>query len=332
MTIPRDPLNQLSETVKDSWHRFLDVYEPLRPEVYRYCRYLTRSPWDADDLAQDAMAKAFVTLGCMAGAPANPRAWLFRVASNLWIDRVRRRREEPVEHPERALRGTAASASEPQASREAAVTLLATLSPQERAALVLKDVFDLSLSEVAEALATTEGAIKTALHRARGKLADPEAPEAQESKLPKPAALDEFCDAFKAQDLDRLTALLLDTTSIEVVGVHTEYGGKAARQGVFQGLLYGSRHLAEGKGIDPKYQQRALPEVPRPELRFHRGEWLVLLWYAHEDGEAVRGFVRIELDGEKISAMRNYFYTPDVLEEVCRELGVPVRLNGYRYW
>jgi RNA polymerase sigma-70 factor (ECF subfamily) len=333
MTIPpREPLTQLSETVKDSWHRFLDIYEPLRPDVYRYCRYLTRSPWDADDLAQDAMAKAFVTLGCMAGAPANPRAWLFRVASNLWIDRVRRRREEPVARTDLARHGAAASASEPQASREAAGTLLAALSPQERAALVLKDVFDLTLAEVAEALSTTEGAIKTALHRARGKLAEPEAPEAQESKLPRQAALDEFCEAFKAQDLDRLTALLLDTTSVEVVGVHTEYGGSAAREGVFQGMLFGARLLAEGKGIDPEYKQGALPAVPRPELRFHRGEWLVLLWYAHEDGEAVRGFARIEVAADKISAIRNYFYTPDVIEEVCRELGVPSRLNGYRYW
>jgi RNA polymerase sigma-70 factor (ECF subfamily) len=300
--------------------------------VYRYCRYLTRSPWDADDLAQDAMAKAFVTLGCMAGAPANPRSWLFRVASNLWIDRVRRTREEPVARPnlERGL--TAATVSEPQASREAAGTLLATLSPQERAALVLKDVFDLTLAEVADALSTTEGAIKTALHRARGKLAEPATPDAEESKPPRPAALDEFCDAFRAQDLDRLTALLLDTTSIEVVGVHTEYGGNTAREGVFQGMLFGSRHLAQGKGIDPRYKQGALPEVPRPELHFHRGEWLVLLWYAHEDGDAVRGFARLSLDGDKISAVRNYFYTPDVLQEVCRELGVPCRLNGYSYW
>jgi len=39
MTPPRDEdLGALSETVKGSWHRFLDVYEPLRPELYRDCR------------------------------------------------------------------------------------------------------------------------------------------------------------------------------------------------------------------------------------------------------------------------------------------------------
>ena len=85
----------LRRDVEASWHRFLDLYEPLRPELYRYCRHLTRSPWDADDLVQDALFRAFAKLGCMNEPPVNPRAWLFRIASNLWIDRVRAQKPEP---------------------------------------------------------------------------------------------------------------------------------------------------------------------------------------------------------------------------------------------
>src|SRR5580704_8832816 len=98
MTPPFEPSQaDLPDVVRGSWHRFLDTYEPLRPELYRYCRHLTRSPWDAEDLAQDALARAFVTLGQMGAPHDNPRAWLFRVASNLWMDRLRRRRrEEPL--------------------------------------------------------------------------------------------------------------------------------------------------------------------------------------------------------------------------------------------
>src|SRR3954451_1929676 len=94
---PEPPPAELPDAVRGSWHRFLDTYEPLRSELYRYCRHLTRSPWDAEDLAQDALTRAFVTLGQLGEAPPNPRAWLFRVASNLWIDQLRRRRrEEPL--------------------------------------------------------------------------------------------------------------------------------------------------------------------------------------------------------------------------------------------
>src|SRR5207344_1355600 len=119
-----DPLEALSGEARRTWHGFLAVYEPLRPELYRYCRYLTRSPWDAEDLAQDALAQAFATLSRMGQAPPNPRAWLFRVASNLWIDRVRRRRrEEPL-----ATKLLAGTTSDPRGAREAAGTLLGQLS------------------------------------------------------------------------------------------------------------------------------------------------------------------------------------------------------------
>src|SRR5258708_475468 len=220
MTNPPDPVADLSDTVKGSWHRFLDVYEPLRPELYRYCRYLTRSPWDAEDLAQDAMARAFVTLGCMAHAPPNPRAWLFRVASNLWIDRTRRTREEPGVVPELS------ASHEPRDPREAAGTLIVRLSPQERAAVVLKDVFDLTLEEIAEALSTTVGAVKAALHRGRGKLIEP---EPAEPRAPAPGVLNPFSDPFNPPDLDPPPAPLPSTAAIEVVGGHTEYGPKGAR-------------------------------------------------------------------------------------------------------
>src|SRR3982074_2371109 len=107
----------IGDVVRRSWRRFLEVYEPLRPDLYRYCRHLTRSPWDAEDMAQDAMARAFVTLGCIAKPPPNPRAWLFRVASNLWINQTLRARETPTadgEVPEAAV------TSERRAAREAA--------------------------------------------------------------------------------------------------------------------------------------------------------------------------------------------------------------------
>jgi RNA polymerase sigma-70 factor, ECF subfamily len=312
--------------VEASWHRFLDLYEPLRPELYRYCRHLTRSPWDADDLVQDALFRAFAKLGWMHDPPRNPRAWLFRIASNLWIDRMRALRPEREPDPETAGR------IEPRAVREAAGTLLSRLSPQERAAVVLKEVFNFTLEEIAEALSTTPGTVKSALHRGRGKLVEL---EDDTPPPPKPAVLDAFCAAFNAGDLDRLTSLLLDTTEIEVVRVHTEYGPEAARRGVFQGMMFGTRRFANLErlqGLDRSYFLDALPKVPRVEARQHRGEWLLVHWYAHTNGEAVRAITRVEADGDRLTRVRNYFYTPDVLAEICAELQVPFRSNGYRYW
>lgn len=320
-----ETLEALSHEARRSWHGFLLVYEPLRPELYRYCRYLTRSPWDAEDLAQDALAQAFSTLSRMGQAPPNPRAWLFRVASNLWIDRARRERHLAQERsPEPSV-----SSSDPQATREAASTLVAQLAPQERAAVVLKDVFELTLEEIAEALSTTVGAIKAAIHRGRSKL---EEPERDTMKRPVPEVISAFCAAFNAHDITRMTELLLDHAAIEVVSATVE--GPADGK-VLRGMLFGSQRMARAAelgGMEARFVAGVQPTPARMEVVSCRGEPLLLSWYAHDDGDAVRGVTRLELSEGRISVLRNYFFTPDFIEEVCRELGLPFRSNGYRWW
>jgi DNA-directed RNA polymerase specialized sigma24 family protein len=235
------PTSELPRSVRSSWHGFLETYEPLRTDLYRYCRHLTRSPWDAEDLAQDTLARAFVTLGQMGDAPPNPRAWLFRVAYNLWVDRTRRRREEPLD----------------------------------------ADVED--------------------------------AP---------------------AGDLDRLTALLLDQATVEVVGATTQYGPEAARRTVLYGMLFGVKRMATADvsgGIEPRFVQGVVPSPPRVEARAHRGGWVLLHFYAHHDGDAVRALTRVEVDGDRVARLQNYFFNPDLIAEVCGELAVPVRSNGHRW-
>lgn len=326
---------ELAATVSRTWRSFLEVYEPLRPELYRFCRYLSRSAWDAEDLVQDTLARAFATLGGLQEPPGNPRGWLFRVASNLWIDQVRRRAARPAVEaggePERA--GVAPAGASDRDTREAAGTLLVQLSPQERAAVVLKDAFDLALDEIAEILSTSVGAVKAALHRGRGKLVEPD-PDVM--RTPAPGVLDAFCAAFNARDLDRLTALLLDHATVEVVGASTIYGAEKARGTILTGMLFGSTRMAAPAdgglcdGIDPRFAQGVLPEPARLELRSHRGEHLLLSWYAHRDGDFVRAVSLVELspDGDRIARLRNYYYTPEVIAELCGELGLPCRING----
>lgn len=319
-------LNALAGDARRAWHGFLLIYEPLRPELYRYCRYLTRSPWDAEDLAQDALARAFSTLSRMGQAPPNPRAWLFRVASNLWIDRVRRERGVPVDE---GTEEAAVPSADLQGTREAASTLVAQLAPRERAAVVLKDVFDLSLEEIAEALSTSVGAVKAALHRGRSKLEEPE-PDLPRRAVPE--VVTAFCAAFNAQDIAGMTALLLDHASIEVVSATVE---APADGKVLRALVFGVKRMARAAelgGMEAHFVAGVQPTPPRLELVICRGEPLLLSWYSHDDGEAVRAVTRLEVSDGRISRLRNYFFTPDLIEDVCRELQLPFRSNGYRWW
>lgn len=53
----------------------------------------------------------------------------------------------------------------------------------------------------------------------------------------------------------------------------------------------------------------------------------------YADGvEAVRAVTFLEPDGDRIARMVNHFYDPDFLTDVAGELGIPVRVNGYRWW
>lgn len=72
--------------------------------------------------------------------------------------------------------------------------------------------------------------------------------------------------------------------------------------------------------------------MARAEVVHHRGEWLLLHWYQHEDGEAVRAVTRLEADGDRVARLHNYFFNPDFIAEICGELGVPFRSNGYRWF
>ncbi|HEU5074428.1 MAG TPA: RNA polymerase sigma factor, partial [Polyangiaceae bacterium] len=212
----------LNQAVRGPWRRFTEEFEPVRPELYRYCRMLTRSPWDAEDLVQDSLVRAFILLGQSPSPPEHPRAWLFRVASNRWLNRVKRQREELRPEPPELVSDDV----QPRALREAGGSLVGQLAPKERAAIVLKDAFGFTLEETAGVLSTSVGAVKAALHRGREKLKDC---DAEPERLVCPAVLDEFCRAFNAHDLERLVPLLLDTVEVELAGTFTGFGKEVAR-------------------------------------------------------------------------------------------------------
>src|SRR4051812_27705354 len=93
--LPRD----LAKNVRAVRMTFLDQVEPFRADLYAYCRGLTRSVWDAEDLVQETLLRTFAKLGEVHGDVARPRPYLFAVATNAWTDR--KRRDEPGSLPDK---------------------------------------------------------------------------------------------------------------------------------------------------------------------------------------------------------------------------------------
>ena len=154
MAEPEFP-SQIRDAARAAWHRYIDFLAPFRPELYRYCRRLTGNIWDGEDLVQDTMVRAFSVLSRIHSTIDNPRGYLIRIATNLWVDATRRRTSElnaltrECDEP----RGGIEATPEKSEVRDAAARMMQMLAPQERAALVLKEVFDLSLDEIAKILA-----------------------------------------------------------------------------------------------------------------------------------------------------------------------------------
>ena len=299
--------DDFARDLRAAWFRFLDAVEPHRPDLYRYCRALTGNLWDAEDLAQETLLKAYAALGRgdLHGETSRLRslkAYLLRIASNRWIDEQRRvQRASRLDPPPAAEEAGGETRAD---LRDAARRLLRELPPKERASVVLKEVFDLSLDEIAELISTTPSAVKSALARARGPLASPGERKPREG--PSVALLDQVLAAFDARDVKALSALLLETVTVEVPAV----GG--------------------GRGRVQTWVDASIAYPPdRLAVETVEGETVVLCFEAAAGGEALCDVLRLEeLDG-RIAKITDYYFAPETLAAVAEALGVPSKGAGY---
>src|SRR5437868_1363504 len=129
---------------------FLETITHLRPRLHRYCARLTGSVLDGEDVMQEALFEAYRKLDKFDDSrPLGP--WLFRIAHNRCIDYLRRR--EVREQAEVAVaEPDSVPPVEPAgpALGRAVERLVVNLPPKERACVLLKDVFDYSLDEIAD--------------------------------------------------------------------------------------------------------------------------------------------------------------------------------------
>jgi RNA polymerase sigma-70 factor (ECF subfamily) len=312
----------LQDELRAAWQRYLDLLGPFRPDLHRYCRRLTGDVWDAEDLVQDTLLKAFGMLGRIDNPIANPRAYLLRVATNLWIDALRRREtERRAGEPD--LPSQPASPTSAAETRAAGTVLLHRLAPRERACVLLKDVFDMSLEESADVLETTVGAVKAALHRGRARLAEGQEASASSRPLPTRALVDRFVALFNARDKAGLLELVLDNAAAENVGCSYQFGAEmhGSERSWFHGALSGH----------PEWPDWLRWESERAESAVYDGEPVVLLLHTRRGTEYLEAVVRLEEDEGRVSRLRSYGFCPEVVRAVGEALGREVLTGLYRY-
>ena len=146
-----------------------DVVSAQFPRVFAVARRMVGNDADAEDIAQDVFLRLWRKPPDLSGERALLSTWLYRVAANLSIDRLRRKRPDPldetVEIPSSDAGPDAATAGH-QVARHID-TALAALPDRQRLALTLTYYEGCSNIETAEVMETTAEAVESLLSRAR---------------------------------------------------------------------------------------------------------------------------------------------------------------------
>jgi RNA polymerase sigma-70 factor (ECF subfamily) len=208
-----------SSSNRDRRAELLALASELRPELHRYCARLMGSVIDGEDVVQDTLVRAFAALQNLEAPPLRP--WLFRIAHNRALDLLRSRAVRMVEPIDAAVDVTDPASPDPvemlmrQETVKIAVSRFAELPILQRSVVILKDVLDESLIEIAALLDLTVDAVKGHLARGRARLREINAlagppPDAQ----PASAAVARYVALFNQRDWDGLRALLADDVKL----------------------------------------------------------------------------------------------------------------------
>jgi RNA polymerase sigma factor (sigma-70 family) len=279
--------------------QFLALVEKLRPELHRYCARLMGSVIEGEDVVQDTFARAFAALDELEES-APMRAWLFRIAHNRALDLLRSRairQAEPIEAAEDVADPEIPDLVEVMMRREAvetAVSRFAELPTMQRSVVILKDVLDQSLEEIAAMLDLTVNAVKAHLARGRARLKtiNAQAPAKPAPRPPSPAVA-RYVALFNQCNWDGLRAMLADDVRL-VQSTYPPRAG-AADVGMFFGIYSRSAPVRlapawlDGREVIAVYEDSA---AVKPSY---------LMWVEWTDG--------------RISFIRDYKYVRYVIDD-----------------
>jgi len=266
-----DELSPLPAALAGDQEAFQRLVEPYRRELLVHCYRFLGALEDAEDMLQETLLRAWRSLASYAGR-ASFRAWLYKIATNVCLDALDRRRVrslpnvvsrpavpgqplpaavlEPVwlePLPDAALEGLPAGpAADPEAVYEAreSVTLaflavLQQLPGRQRAALILRDVLGFSADETAAMLDMTTAAVNSALQRARATMNErverpaPLPAEGQQADL-----LQRYVRAWESADSAGLVSLLRADVLLTMPPVPAWYQGLDNVLAFLDGFLF----------------------------------------------------------------------------------------------
>jgi RNA polymerase sigma-70 factor (ECF subfamily) len=247
------------------------------------------TPADAEDVLHDAWLRLHAQ---DLSALDDPEAWLVTVTTRLALDRLRRAKAErehytgpwlpeplvpDTEHPDATLeRGESLTLS--------FLLLLERLSPEERAAFLLHEVFDYSHAEAAAILEIAEDACRQRVHRAKARLRDGR-PRFSVDEAAQRRLLQRFIEAMAEPTLETLRSLFAEDA------IHISDGGGVARATLHP--LHGAERLARlylqlGRNVSgPGVRYELVTLNGAPALFLFEGDTLTTAMWIENEGDRI---------------------------------------------
>jgi RNA polymerase sigma-70 factor (ECF subfamily) len=285
-------------------HPDVEEFERHRARLFGIAYRMLGSVEDAEDVLQEAFLRWHRADPALVRAT---EAWLVAVTTRLAIDRLRHAAVEREHYVGSWLPEPIATGPEHAADRRAEMSsdlsmaflvLLERLAPEERAALLLRDVFDTDYGEIGRVLDRSEAACRQLVHRARERVRGPRARFAVTAEA-KERLLERFLTALGADDRDALLALVAEDASWTSDG-----GGKTP---AFRRVVRGAERIVRMlRGLERKGFG-----LVRHHLGEINGEPAILTWA----GDHPFCTTSVDTDGERLLAFYRVL-NPDKLRHV----------------
>ncbi len=267
------------------------TFETLRGRLFGLAYRMLGSRADAEDVVQETYVRWHQVAP---GTIENPDAWLVTATTRLAIDRLRRLKTEREAYVGPWLPEPIVTAMPPDRTLDLAadlsiafLTLLERLAPEERAAFLLHDVFDVGYHEIAAVIDRSEAATRQVVHRARERVRN-DRKRFEVADSAKATLLQQFMAAMEARDEQTLMSLFAPDATWTADG-----GGKTGAAPI---PIVGADRIARlVLGLREKFwaPNRAV------ELATINGETGLCI----RDGNQLAATMSIETDGERILAV-----------------------------
>ncbi|QQZ11344.1 RNA polymerase sigma factor [Heyndrickxia vini] len=296
--------NEVNEQSREIRQKFDALVANYGDDFWNYCRYLTGSPWDGEDLYQDTMLKV---LGGMYQRwhPTNLKSYLFRMATNAWIDQCRREKRK-IEllaevHQEQE------NPIDQSVIEDALEQLSHLFSPKQTALFLLMEVFHFQANEVASIIKTSQGAVYATLNRMRNKL--------------------------KSKPAQTKTAIKNDDRNNKVIQTYLKAFNEGNLEGILQ-LLSENVHYEASLGfieiskdeVKNGSLQYGLPGHTAKEFTLW-GKSVIIVLADSESGPLVHDIQYQQVEHDKIVYHRSYFFRKELIIAACKELNLNPQLN-----